>query len=159
MSERRTSSNTNRQCARFGCSAIAVATFTFDSEARTVWLDTPLDGNARAGELCSRHARALTPPRGWQLEDRRPRRSESGAQSSSAPTVRARSQSNTRPLFAESDSDDGRPPENRPAKVQAAAARQLAAGPSGAELEAELRGLLNAHSPLLARAFRSSGTV
>jgi hypothetical protein len=167
MSERRTSSNTKRQCARFGCSAIAVATFTFDSQARTVWLDTPLDGNARAGELCGKHARALTPPRGWQLEDRRPSRSGSSAQpertagnASESPTFGAApTESTSRPLFAESGPPDAGPSEARPAKVQVAPARQLAAGPSGAGLEAELRGLLDAHSPLLARAFRSSGTV
>jgi hypothetical protein len=145
MSERRASSNTNRQCARFGCSAVAVATFTFESEARTVWLDIPLDGNARAGELCRRHADGLTPPRGWRLEDRRVGRSEpapaSGAPASSQSTL------------------DAPPFEHRPGDARPRAARQLAAGPSGAVLEAELRGLLNAHSPLLARAFRSSGTV
>jgi hypothetical protein len=148
MSERRTTGNTNRQCARFGCSAIAIATFTFDSETRTVWLDTPLDGNARAGELCARHARSLTPPQGWQLEDRRPERVD--------PTARA--------LRTEGD---GRSEPARAEHVEAApsfrAARapapQLAAGPVRVELEDELRGLLDAHSPLLARAFRSSGPV
>ena len=74
MSERRTAGNTNRLCARFGCNAPATATFTFDAATRTVWLDTPLDGNARVGELCTRHAASLTPPRGWQLDDRRPGR-------------------------------------------------------------------------------------
>jgi len=63
-----------RQCARPGCSAAATATFTFDAEELTVWLDTPAEGGARAGELCERHARRLTPPQGWQLEDRRRRR-------------------------------------------------------------------------------------
>ena len=112
----RGSDGSKRQCARFGCTAAATATFTFDSATCTVWLDPPLDGAARAGELCARHARLLTPPRGWRLEDR------------------------------------------RPAPEAPAPARQLAAGPAGAGLEAELRGLLDAHSPLLARAFRSSGT-
>jgi hypothetical protein len=148
MSERRASSNTNRQCARFGCSAVAVATFTFDSEARTVWLDTPHEGNARAGELCSRHAQALTPPRGWSLEDRRPGRSEPAEKSGAATGTRAPSRSTADALPFEHHAPTVRP-----------AARQLAAGPSGAGLEAELRGLLDAHSPLLARAFRSSGTV
>ena len=60
-----------KQCARPGCSAVATATFTFDAREQTVWLDAPLDGNARAGELCERHARTLTPPQGWQLDDRR----------------------------------------------------------------------------------------
>jgi Protein of unknown function (DUF3499) len=149
MSERRAASNTNRQCARFGCSAVAVATFTFDSDARTVWLDTPLDGNARAGELCSRHANALTPPRGWQLEDRRAGRSEAAEKSGTTSGSGAPSQSAAGAL----------PLEHRPASGRPRIARQLAAGPLGAGLEAELRGLLNAHSPLLARAFRSSGTV
>ena len=99
-----------RQCARFGCSAVATATFTFDSETCTVWLDTPLDGGARAGELCGRHARSLTPPRGWRLEDRR-----AGAT--------ARAGASTRPR--------GRP-ERRPSTPQ------LAAGPPGGELEDEL---------------------
>jgi hypothetical protein len=60
-----------RQCARSGCSAVATATFTFDAREQTVWLDAPRDGNARAGELCERHAARLTPPQGWRLDDRR----------------------------------------------------------------------------------------
>jgi hypothetical protein len=108
-----------RQCAWFGCSAVAIATYTFDSSARTVWIDTPLDGAARAGELCHRHARSLTPPRGWSIEDRRP------------PATPASPQP-----VADGDGDRAR-----------------------FESEAELRTLLDAHSPLLARAFRSSGTL
>jgi hypothetical protein len=60
-----------RQCARPGCSAIATATFTFDARELTVWLDDPRDGAARAGELCERHTRGLSPPQGWRLDDRR----------------------------------------------------------------------------------------
>jgi hypothetical protein len=63
-----------RQCARPGCSAEATATFTFDALECTVWLDEPSDDGARAGELCERHVRVLTPPQGWQLDDRRGRR-------------------------------------------------------------------------------------
>ena len=111
MTSRREGGFAKRQCARFGCSAPAVATFTFDSGACTVWLDVPALGAARAGELCDRHARSLTPPRGWQLEDRR-----------------------------------GVP---EPAEVP---------DRKGA-IDAELNDLLDARSPLLARAFRSSGTV
>lgn len=69
-----------RQCARPGCSAAATATFTFDSRDLTVWLDTPSDGGARAGELCERHARMLVPPQGWALEDRRGRRESAARQ-------------------------------------------------------------------------------
>jgi hypothetical protein len=117
MTARRDEGFVARRCARFGCSATAVATFTFDSNAQTVWLDTPAPGAARAGELCGRHARSLTPPRGWQVEDRR--------------------------------AEPAAPP----------AATRLAAGPTDAVLEEELHDLLDAQSPLLARAFRNSGTV
>jgi uncharacterized protein DUF3499 len=110
MTDRRVDEYERRQCARFGCSAVAVATFTFDSNTRMVWLDTPAPGAARAGELCNRHAGSLTPPRGWELEDRRG-------------TVSLLSRRSERAI-------DG-----------------------------ELRDLLDARSPLLARAFRSSGTV
>ena len=110
-----------RQCAWFGCSAVAIATYTFDSSTRTVLLDSPLDGSARAGELCQRHARSLTPPRGWRVEDRRP----APASEPAPPSV----------------DDDG---EGDRARF---------------ESEAELRTLLDVHTPLLARAFRSSGTL
>jgi hypothetical protein len=66
-----------RQCARPNCSAEAAATFTFDTRELTVWLDTPADDGARAGELCERHAQVLRPPRGWRLDDRRGRRDRS----------------------------------------------------------------------------------
>ena len=100
-----------RQCAWFGCSAVASATYTFDSSTCTVWLDTPFEGSARAGDLCHRHARSLKPPRGWQVEDRR-----------------------------DADVEDPRPE-----------------GAPDSDPEAELRKMLDAHSPLLERAFRSSG--
>jgi Protein of unknown function (DUF3499) len=119
MSERREVGHAKRQCARFGCTAIATATYTFDSDACIVYVDVLDDGGRTfglsAGELCSRHARSLRPPRGWQLEDRRP-------------------------------SENAPPP-------------QLAAGPTDVGLEDELRHLFDARTPLLARAFRSSGTV
>jgi hypothetical protein len=60
-----------RLCARSGCSAVATATFTFDARECTVWLDSPQHADARAGELCERHAQTLRPPKGWHLEDRR----------------------------------------------------------------------------------------
>jgi hypothetical protein len=119
MSEPREPHNAKRQCARFGCTSLATASYTFDAQACVVWLDV-LDDRERtfglsAGELCTRHAKSLRPPRGWQLEDRR--------------------------------------------SADAVPAPQLAAGPSHGGLEDELRDLLDVQSPLLARAFRSSGTV
>jgi hypothetical protein len=93
---------------------VGSATYTFDSSTCTVWLDTPFEGGARAGDLCDRHARSLTPPRGWRLEDRRA-------------TERADHGNTSRVATAASDADT------------------------------ELRTMLDAHSPLLERAFRSSG--
>ena len=58
-----TFASVQRQCARSGCSAVATATFTFDAREQTVWLDPPRDGNARAGELCERHAARSRRPR------------------------------------------------------------------------------------------------
>ena len=156
MIERSASGFTTRQCARSGCSAIAVATFTFDSQARTVWLDTPLEGNARAGELCARHARSLTPPRGWRLEDRRgDRRPADAAPLAPAPAPERADVPARAPRPAPVESLTLEQPPSRPAVLT----RQLAAGPACNALEDELRGLLDAHSPLLSRAFRSSGTV
>jgi hypothetical protein len=109
MTARRDERYARRQCARFGCSAPAAATFSFDSGTCTVWLDLPSLGVPRAGDLCDRHAESLTPPRGWQLDDRRV---ASG------------------------------PPEAAPPAI-----------------DAELHQLLDARTPLLARAFRSSGAV
>jgi uncharacterized protein DUF3499 len=60
------------RCSRVGCGGTAVASFCFDGRAALVWLD-PLDPDhgVGAGVLCARHADALTPPRGWHLQDRR----------------------------------------------------------------------------------------
>ncbi|MGQ0826349.1 MAG: DUF3499 family protein [Actinomycetota bacterium] len=107
-----------RQCARSGCSALATATFTFDARVRTVWLDAPRDGAARAGELCERHARVLTPPQGWELDDRR--------------------------VAADLPEADAAPTLHDP----------VVSTPI-----AEVRRLLAAHTPLLARAFEASGAV
>ena len=144
---------TKRQCARFGCSAVATATYTFDSATCTVWLDTPLEGSARApASSAHRHARSLTPPRGWQ-----PRGPPTGRGAASRPAAR-RSRSSRAPVEADCERADGPRGDGAPgAGVGGAAA--AADGRTGRELEDELRGLLDAHSPLLARAFRSSGTV
>lgn len=60
------------RCSRIGCGADAVATFCFDARATLVWVDTlDPDRGTGAGVLCVHHADALTPPRGWHLQDRR----------------------------------------------------------------------------------------
>lgn len=60
-----------RLCGRSGCSEPATASFTFNSDARAVWLDLVGRMNATAGYVCHRHADTLLPPRGWELHDRR----------------------------------------------------------------------------------------
>jgi hypothetical protein len=65
-----------RQCGRPGCSSVATVTFSFDATNCVVWLDPLADGTARAGDLCTRHADLLTPPRDWERVDRRPPRPE-----------------------------------------------------------------------------------
>ena len=118
-----------RQCARSGCSAVATATFTFDARQQTVWLDTPRDGNARAGELCERHAGTLTPPQGWQLDDRRGVAQPAAAPAFAAPTT---------------------------AVAVAVAPDEHCPAPHEVTTPA-LELLLQARSPLLARAFQSAG--
>ena len=94
---------------------MATATFTFDAREKRVWLDLPREGAARAGELCERHVRRLTPPQGWSLDDRR--------------------------LQPE--------PEPVPTMDDRVATTPIA----------EVRRLLAARTPLLARAFEASGNV
>ena len=63
----------NRQCARPGCSAVASATLAYDYEQRITWLDLlAAEAHPMAYDLCHGHAEAMTVPRGWRLEDRRP---------------------------------------------------------------------------------------
>jgi Protein of unknown function (DUF3499) len=122
-----------RQCARPSCSAVATATFTFDSNELTVWLDAPHEGNARAGDLCARHARALAPPRGWKVVDRR-------------------GDTQAQPLVAKATNAAA------PALVPAPAAGKPATNERFAwhptfERGDSLNGLLDASTPLLSRAF------
>ena len=133
---------------------MATATFTFDARVQTVWLDAPRDGNARAGELCERHARTLTPPQGWRLDDRR------GAVSNPAPAPITMS-----PPPATVEPEPGFEPEPplepeiepevhpEPVLVRADTHfhSQMDLPPIG------LDRMLAARSPLLARAFESAG--
>jgi hypothetical protein len=136
-----------RQCARPGCSAVATATFTFDSAQQTVWLDTAGDDGARAGELCTRHARVLAPPRGWNVVDRRAIAAAPPAPAV-APTVEV--------LVVEPVPT--REPAADPAAPAASRATPSAATAAAAwhprfERGDTLGGVLDARTPLLSRAF------
>jgi hypothetical protein len=135
-----------RQCARPGCSAVATTTFTFDSQAQTVFLDAPREGGARAGELCARHARALSPPRGWHIVDRR------GTIDAGAAPARA--------------SEPAPSPRVLVPAPLAPAPTPSAPAPTASEQwyprferGDTLGGVLDAHTPLLARAFRNVRAV
>jgi hypothetical protein len=58
-------------CSRLGCGQHAVAVFGFDARECLVWLDPLADGGRGAGVLCETHADRMSPPRGWNLLDRR----------------------------------------------------------------------------------------
>jgi hypothetical protein len=125
-----------RQCARSGCSAVATTTFTFDSREQTVWLDAPRDGAARAGELCTRHARSLSAPRGWQIVDRREGAPLAAAARAGDPPSPARLVPDRTPA----------PPAVVPPGATAAWHPRFERGDT-------LDGVLDATTPLLARAF------
>jgi hypothetical protein len=54
-----------------GCDAPATAVFAFDASECLVWLDPLGSGGRGAGVLCGLHADRMSPPRGWNLLDRR----------------------------------------------------------------------------------------
>jgi hypothetical protein len=58
-------------CSRLGCDEPAVAVFAFDARECLVWLDPLGPGGRGAGVLCNNHADRMSPPRGWNLLDRR----------------------------------------------------------------------------------------
>jgi hypothetical protein len=58
-------------CSRLGCDEPAVAVFAFDARERLVWLDPIGPGGRGAGVLCTTHADRMSPPFGWNLLDRR----------------------------------------------------------------------------------------
>ncbi len=61
-----------RACSHSGCRAPAVATLSFEYSSRQVWLD-PLQPTSTPStyDLCDTHAGRFSPPRGWDLADRR----------------------------------------------------------------------------------------
>jgi len=124
-----------------------VARFGFDSVHCLVWLDTLDDRSLGAGVLCVTHADRLTPPRGWHVQDLRV----------PAPQLWA-----DRPVVASGAPDVGRH-ESPPVPTRERAAQPAAEAlsfetampvvPASADREPELDHLLDARTPLLARAF------
>ena len=174
-----------RLCGRPGCSGPATATFTFDATRCVVWLNPLSDGTARAGDLCTRHADALAPPQGWDRVDRRvprpvelavapalpspltadvgraePGRAEPGERDDLLPARRRRRKrwSEVPSLFdavddAEREEVDSTHPD--PAIPEPSAADDEPAWLPRFAPDDDLDGLLDAETPLLARAFRN----
>lgn len=139
-------------------------TYGFDAEHLMVWIDAYERVNTdRAGVLCRRHADAMVVPLGWMLDDRRdpmPRLFKAPAQPTPATPRSRRSPSHhqhndTEQLELDADvvvamathaeavpREDARPNENE----------VLPWKPAFDQTD-DLDGLLEASSPLLARAF------
>ncbi len=153
-----------RLCERPGCSEVAAIAYGFDVDQLLVWL-APRDPDAeplRAGSLCRRHADAMVVPRGWTLDDRRearPRLFRSPPSDEPRARSRAKRTSATEPpadqLVLDSD-------ERTVADVAGAHASDdpdaTVAIPWMPDFDQQddLDGVLDAHSPLLARAFRGT---
>ncbi len=152
-------SNPSATVQLWGCGAresdavpTPVATFCFDARATLVWVDTlDPDRGTGAGVLCVHHADALTPPRGWHLQDRRTGRPRLWEDRPALPRDRRR-----QPSTAETGSTG--------ADVRTSPGPGVAADPlpfddarsvPGADLDGldDLDDFLDPRSPLLARAF------
>lgn len=161
-----------RLCARPGCGTPAAATLRFQPTRREAWLvDLDRASPRTEGDLCARHAAALTLPRGWELHDQRTHKSP--ADDAAAPPARSRTRERPsvrtarrrrvpRPDVAlpglEPETADAAPtPEPEPAVSDADAGAEPVTGPDplvGPALE-ELADTLDAQTPLLRRAFQN----
>ena len=142
------------RCSRVGCSGHAVASFCFDGRAALVWLD-PLDPERGmgAGVLCARHADTLTPPRGWHLQDRRTGTPRLWADRPAVVVATATAPPSPEPVLgdervaARTFAPHTDPlPFDEPAPV------------SSPPAPADVVDLLDARTPLLARAFAAAGS-
>jgi hypothetical protein len=124
-----------------------VARFGFDSVNCLVWLDALDDRSLGAGVLCATHADRLTPPRGWHVQDLR----------GPAPQLWADRPPTVAPTIADARSHAPRQGarhqhEARPA-AEALPFETATPVVVSAVTTTELDRLLDARTPLLARAF------
>ncbi len=138
-----------RQCGRPGCSSVATVTFTFDATNCVVWLDSLADGTARAGDLCTRHADLLSPPRGWERVDRRPPKPEPAAVPVAKPPVVAKEPAVAKPANGRAKRRRSRVERPEQPSLQPAEPAWLPRNASDDDLD----GVLDASTPLLSRAF------
>jgi hypothetical protein len=148
-----------------GCDTPATAVFAFDARECLVWLDPLGSGGRGAGVLCGPHADRMSPPRGWNLLDRRDVESRlwigrtSVAAAPPTPARRRERAPRTRPcapagprLPFETTAHDPDPPARAPEPARAPWSPHDRPGP-------ELEHVLDARTPLLARAFEAARQV
>jgi len=137
-------------------------TYGFDAEHLMVWIDAYERVNTdRAGVLCRRHADAMVVPLGWMLDDRRdpiPRLFKAPAQTPKS-IPRRRSLSHRRDdteqleLGADVVVDEYAEGEELPAHTERPNDNDVLPWKPAFDQTDDLDGLLEATSPLLARAF------
>ena len=157
----------NRRCARPGCGARAAATLRFQPTQREAWLVDLDESSVRTeGDLCARHAAALTLPRGWQLHDER---THSVEDAPPAPPRPRKARVKRKLKIVREPAPEPHPelfaaPEPEPEPEPAAEPEAEAAIEPEPELEPvaepevigeKLAEVLDAHSPLLKRAFQN----
>ncbi len=161
-------------CSRLGCDKPAVAVFAFDARECLVWLDPLGPGGRGAGVLCDAHADRMSPPRGWNLLDRRGVESRlwmgrmaAPAPTHPTPTTRRREHTpRSRPLstpgpllpFDAPVAREPEPPARAPEPVHAQVPARTEWSPHNRP-GPEFEHVLDARTPLLARAFESARPV
>lgn len=61
----------SRRCERPGCGERASVSYGFDADQQLVWFAPLTEEGPAAGSLCHRHAASMALPKGWWLDDRR----------------------------------------------------------------------------------------
>jgi hypothetical protein len=125
--------------------------YGFDVDVLMVWLEPLRTDAPAAGGLCRRHAEALTVPRGWWLQDRR----DDGSLFPTPPNTPVYRERRTRRQPPE---DSRHPPVVVPLVAVDGTGRH---GPwmPAFDTDSDVGGLLDAHTPLLARAFGGPAAV
>jgi hypothetical protein len=165
-----------RQCERPGCGEPAAAAYGFDASERVAWL-APLGDGSAGGVLCQRHAERFAVPRGWWLNDRRQDATLFTSRVAPPTVVKAapaRARRRRRPVEpvepvepASVAPEPVEPVSVEPEPVDDTLPLDEAPAPPVVEQRwgqrvasmGDLGGLLDARTPLLARAFKQPGTA
>jgi hypothetical protein len=136
-------------CGRPGCEEPATVTFGFDGARGAVWLH-PIDEPEGSGLLCSHHADTLVVPKGWTLHDER-------AGKPSSPRRRRRAAHDPAKRPAKPRTEPSAPAPTLPFPERSAGRTlRRPAWAEKADPDDSVGALLEADSPLLARAFRNA---